>query len=84
MSLEQRVGQTMGHAGVAVSGVYLLPITNTFQCPNLLTQFLRKQAQKRSFSVIENHRFWACFRENWVFKFGHGRSRNFNNINYRN
>ncbi len=24
MSLEQRVGQTMGHAGVAVSGVYTI------------------------------------------------------------
>jgi hypothetical protein len=21
--------------------------------------------------TVENERFWACFRENWVYKFGH-------------
>jgi hypothetical protein len=21
--------------------------------------------------MTENERFWACFRENWVYKFGH-------------
>jgi hypothetical protein len=28
-----------------------------------------KTSPKRSFSIIEN--YWACFHENWVYKFGH-------------
>jgi hypothetical protein len=30
-----------------------------------------KTSPKRSLSVIENERFWAYLRENWVYKFGH-------------
>jgi hypothetical protein len=30
-----------------------------------------KTSPNRSFCLTENERFGACFRENWVFKFGH-------------
>ncbi len=39
-------------------------------CLNLYTQFSRKQAQNACFYPLKRA-FWACFRENWVYKFGH-------------
>jgi hypothetical protein len=32
----------------------------------------RENQPKRSFSIKWKRAFWACFRENWVYKFGHG------------
>jgi hypothetical protein len=41
-------------------------------CPNLQTQFSRKQAQNARFKSLKMKKtFWACFRENWVYEFGH-------------
>ncbi len=31
----------------------------------------RENQPKRSFSIKWKRAFWACFRENWVYKFGH-------------
>ncbi len=31
----------------------------------------RENQPKRSFSIKRKRAFWACFRENWVYKFGH-------------
>ncbi len=31
----------------------------------------RENKPKRSFSIKWKRAFWACFRENWVYKFGH-------------
>ncbi len=31
----------------------------------------RENQPKRSFSIKWKRVFWACFRENWVYKFGH-------------
>ncbi len=33
----------------------------------------RENQPKRSFSIKWKRAFWACFRENWVYKFGHRR-----------
>ncbi len=32
----------------------------------------RENQPKRSFSIKWKQAFWACFLENWVYKFGHG------------
>jgi hypothetical protein len=32
----------------------------------------RENQPKRSFSIKWKRAFWACFRENWVYKFGYG------------
>ncbi len=34
----------------------------------------RENQPKRSFSIKWKRAFWACFRENWVYKFGHRRN----------
>jgi hypothetical protein len=39
--------------------------------PEFIDPVFAKTSTKRSFSVIENERFWAYFRENGVYKFGH-------------
>jgi hypothetical protein len=39
--------------------------------PGFIDPFYAKTTPKRSISMTENERFWACFRENWVYKFGH-------------
>jgi hypothetical protein len=37
--------------------------------PEFIDPVFAKTSQRRSFLVIEA--FWACFHENWVYKFGH-------------
>jgi hypothetical protein len=39
--------------------------------PEIIDLDFAKTSPKHSFSVNENVRLRACFRENWVYKFGH-------------
>jgi hypothetical protein len=39
--------------------------------PEFIDPVFAKTSSKRSFSVIENESVGACFRKNWVYKFGH-------------
>ncbi len=47
------------------------------QCQKIVTcarnyrPCFRENQPKRSFSIKWKRAFWACFRENWVYKFGH-------------
>ncbi len=48
------------------------PLTLTSPLSEFIDPDFAKISPKRSFSVIiENERCEACFRENWVYKFGH-------------
>jgi hypothetical protein len=38
--------------------------------PEIIDTVFAKTSPKQSFCMTENE-FWACFRENWVYKFGH-------------
>ena len=39
--------------------------------PEIIDPVFAKTKKKRSFSIEGKRAFWACFRENWVYKFGH-------------
>ncbi len=39
--------------------------------PEIIDPVFRENQPKRSFSIKWKRAFWACFRENWVYKFGH-------------
>ncbi len=54
---------------------YSLELPDPKKNPSSVSEFIdpvfTKTSPKRSYSVIENERlFWACFRENWLYKFG--------------
>jgi hypothetical protein len=63
--------------------IFLSPLFYSFSCfygcsfvrklpvPEFIDLVFTKTSPKRSLSVIENGTFWACFRENWAYKFGH-------------
>ncbi len=53
-----RFGSEINHLG------YTTPV------PEFMGPVFAKTSPKRSFSAIENERL-GCFRENWVYKFGH-------------
>jgi hypothetical protein len=40
-------------------------------CARIYRPCFRENQPKRSFSIKWKRAFWACFRENWVYKFGH-------------
>ncbi len=42
-----------------------------FACARNYRPCFRENQPKRSFSIKWKRAFWACFRENWVYKFGH-------------
>ncbi len=48
----------------------LLTLPNSICAWNYRPCF-RENQPKRSFSIKWKRAFWACFRENWVYKFGH-------------
>ncbi len=52
------------HAG------YKIPLCGYLSAWNYRPCF-RENQPKRSFSIKWKRAFWACFRENWVYKFGH-------------
>jgi hypothetical protein len=39
--------------------------------PEIIDPVFAKTSQNARFLLSENERFGACFRENWVYKFGH-------------
>ncbi len=44
--------------------------------PEIIDPVFAKTSQNARFLLSENERFvWACFRENWVYKFRHGRAK---------
>ncbi len=48
----------------------LIPVS-THPCARNYRPCFRENQPKRSFSIKWKRAFWACFRENWVYKFGH-------------
>jgi hypothetical protein len=46
-------------------------VTSCMTCARNYRPCFRENQPKRSFSMKWKRAFWACFRENWVYKFGH-------------
>ncbi len=49
----------------------IFTFTRIFACARNYRPCFRQNQPKRSFSIKWKRAFWACFRENWVYKFGH-------------
>jgi hypothetical protein len=45
--------------------------TSILVCARNYRPCFRENKPKVSFSIKKKRAFWACFRENWVYKFGH-------------
>jgi hypothetical protein len=51
---------------------FMLNMPGILAVPEFIGPVFAKTGPKCSLSINKNDHFWACFRQNWVYKFGHG------------